>query len=85
MLQPLISFFQLHKILQLNVMRITSWYLFSTYVYNKVFKVMQGKFTLNFPLCLLSVPAPFYMIALPKLVVTTNIPYVRSILDATVD
>ena len=85
MLQPLISFFQLHKILQLDVMRMTSWYFYSTYVYNKVFKVMQGEFTLNFPLCLLLVSAPFYMIALPKLVVTTNLPYVSSILDPTVN
>ena len=67
MLQPLISFFQLHKILQLNVVCMTSWYLYSTYVYNKVFKVMQGKFTLNFPLCLLSVPVPLLYNGTPKI------------------
>ena len=84
MLQHLISFFQLHKILQLNVVCMTSWYLYSTYVYNKVFKAMQGKFTLNFPLCLLAVPVPFLYDCTPK-IDYYNKHTERSVLDPTLD
>ena len=56
----------------------TSWYLLI------FFKVMQGEFTLNFPLCLLSVQVPFLYDCTPK-IDYYNKHTVCSALDPTLD